>query len=248
MTLEQYRMNVLTQLGAPLLDIEIAQDASGNEDTTMIDRVIYVAFNELREYVDTPYFVTLNAPPVGPIDTTEYSIRAVQYVMRGTMNYWNAQTNIEGLLWSPLATFMTQSENMGYSNYSQANFLQDYIASLHYKQLRNTLNQDLDYTFDSVNQKLYIYQQIPRAPQITIAFNKRYEAVEELEEPYWINMLTRLATAYAKIVVGRIRSKFKMTAAPYTLDGEALISEGTSEITEIRTFLNDNNNIFIPRD
>ena len=245
MKLCEYKDYILTMLGAPLLDVEIDID-----ENKVMDKVIKAAFLELREYIDTPFYQTIaSSSSNSGIDVSKYNVRAILYVTRGDINFMNASENTEALLWSPLTTMMTQTINYGYNNtYSQSDFLQDYMASLRYRQLRNTLNQDLDFTYDSVNKKLYVFQQIPIADTITMVYNKYFEDVEEIKDPYWVNLMLRLSTAYAKMIVGRIRSKYTMASAPYTLDGNTLLSEAQSELAEIRAFLNENNNIFIPRD
>ncbi len=239
MEINEYKYNILTMLGSPILNIEV-------EDH--LNQIINCAFLELKEYIDTPHYDTVS---VGSdcIDLTSYKVRAILYVTRGTVSFLNASENTDALLWSPLTTMMTQTINFGYNRlYSQTNLLQDYNASLQYRQLRNTINPDLDYTYDSVNKRLYLYQQIPKATQVTIVYNKRYDEVSEIEDPFWVTLLFKLALAYTKQVLGRVRGKYKMSAAPYELDAETLLSEANSELSEIRQFLNDNNNIFIPRD
>lgn len=242
MTIDEYKDVIMTKLGAPLMDIEIEMD--GNE---VLDKVINAAFLELRNYIDTPYFQTFTATN-GAIDVSEYNVKAILYVMRGEINYRNVTNDTSALLWSPLTSFYTQSANMGYSLYSQLNYLQDYMSTLYYRQMRNTLNQDCDYQYDAVNQKLYIFQQYPTSSTITMVYNKYYNSAEEIIEPYWQQLMIRLATAYAKEVLGRIRGKYTPTSSPYSLDADTLLSEAQAELTEIRTFLQDNDNLFLPID
>ena len=47
-----------------------------------------------------------------------------------------------------------------------------------------------------------------------------------------------------KVVLGRIRSKYKSSSSKFELDGDQLLSEGNSEIQSIRQFLDDNKDIF----
>lgn len=248
MKLEDYKSYIETMLGAPIIDLETCL-AEG-----FMEKIIKAAFLELRDYIDTPYYKTVAYPGTDSanktcIDLSEESVRAILYVTRGTISFQNASANTDALLWSPLTTMMTQSFNMGYyNNYSTLNFLQDYAASLRYRQLRNSLNQDLDFTYDAVEKKLYLYQQVPTSTMITIVYNKEYTDIEEIQDSFWINLMLRLATAYTKQVLGRIRGKYKMASAPYELDADTLLAEASNEISEIRAFLNENNNIFIPRD
>ena len=83
---------------------------------------------------------------------------------------------------------------------------------------------------------------------ITVVYNKNLVNVEEIQDDYWVNYLIRLSLAYTKETLGRIRSKYKMTSAPYELDGDTLLSEAQSELTELRQFLQDNDNLFMPID
>ena len=243
MTLAEYGEKIEIMLGAPLLDIEVHEQ---------LDKIIGCAFLELKEHIDTPHYQTFNTPATSVqsgFDMSEYDIRAILYIMRGTITWMNATENTDALLWSPLTQMLTQSRTMGYNgHYSQSDFLRDYNATLRYRQVRNTLNQDLDFTFDAEEQKLYVFQQIPQASQLTIAYNKKYSSVEEIKDPFWVTLMFRLAMAYTKQVLGRIRGKYKMTSAPYELDSVEMLSEANSELAEIRAFLEENNNIFIPRD
>lgn len=248
MKIEEYKSYIETMLGAPIIDLET------NLSKDMLEKIIKAAFMELRDYIDTPYYKTVAYPGENSankcaIDLSEDAVRAVLYVTRGTISFQNASANTDALLWSPLTTMMTQSFNMGYYNtYSTLDFLQDYTASLRYRQLRNALNQDLDFTYDAVEHKLYLYQQVPTSTMITVVYNKEFKDVEEIQDSFWVNLMLRLAIAYTKQVLGRIRGKYRMSSAPYELDSDTLLSEANTELSEIRAFLNENNNIFIPRD
>ena len=47
-----------------------------------------------------------------------------------------------------------------------------------------------------------------------------------------------------KIVLGRIRSKYKSNSAKFQLDGDTLLAEGNAEVQAVRQFLDDNKDIF----
>lgn len=249
MKIEDYVNQIKLMLGSPVLEIEI-------EDK--LRDIVGLAFNELKLYIDTPHYDTIDVKPENEYksgyDVSDLHIRAVLFVARGTISLISANDSSDALLWSPLSITLNQnwnySYNYGYSKspYSQLNLLKGYNTSQLYQQLRNALQQDLDFTYDAYNQKLYVYQQIPNSKQITIVYNKEYDSVEEIKDPFWSNLLFRLALAYSKQILGRIRGKYKMASAPYELDADTLLSEATSELGEIRQFLTENNNIFIPRD
>lgn len=248
MNLVDYKNQIELMLGAPVLEIEVSDK---------LEDIIKMAFNEIKLYIDTPSYITLDVS--GPdytsgIDVSKYKIRAILYVCRGTISLINAEDSSNSLLWSPLNITLNQNSSYSYnfgnstSKYSQLNMLQAYNTSMIYQQLRSSLQTDLDYTFDVENQKLYVFQQIPKSNQITVVCNKEYEEVSDIKDPFWSNLLFRLSLAYTKQILGRIRGKYKMASAPYELDADTLLQESTSELSEIREFLSENNNIFIPRD
>lgn len=61
-------------------------------------------------------------------------------------------------------------------------------------------------------------------------------------------MLIRLATAIAKVTVGRIRTRFTQSNALWAQDGELLLNEGNEELTALREHLKDNSQLVYPID
>lgn len=235
---DQYIAIIKSRLGGQLLDLELTDEQIGE----MVD----IAFMELSPYIDTPYFKTV--PASNCIDLSEENVRAILYVMRANFGSTNTSSgDAASLLWSPLTYTMNQYSTLnGYSG--TRNLLKGYTTSLIYQQIRNTIQQDLDFTYDANSQKLYIHQQIPGSASLTVVYNKNFINVDEVEDDYWVSYLIRFSLAYTKEAIGRIRSKYKMTSAPYDLDGDALLSEAQSELSELRQFLQDNDNLFIPID
>ena len=248
MTLEEYSQNILRRLGDPFVDVQYAGVPNEEGNTVnMVPLLINDAFQELKSYIDEVYYLTVPGT-TSKIDLTDYNVRTIAYVMRGTINSITAPESIDGLLFSPIALMTTQSQLMGFNPYSTRGYVLDYASSLQYRQLRNTISPDLDFTYDYPNHTLYIYQQIPTSPTLTIAYNKEYSDVSDIKDPFWINWMIRLGLAYVKESLGRARSKYELADAPYTLDGDQLLSEAQSELAEIRQFLNDNNEMFFPID
>jgi ribosomal protein L10 len=48
-----------------------------------------------------------------------------------------------------------------------------------------------------------------------------------------------MAVAQTKVAVGRVRSKFKQSNALWVLDGDSLLEEGKTELTNLRQELKD---------
>jgi len=72
---------------------------------------------------------------------------------------------------------------------------------------------------------------------ITIEYVPRYNSVEEIKSDYWIDILTRLSVAITKVTLGRIRTRYTQSNALWTQDGETMLTEGTTELTNLREFL-----------
>ena len=68
----------------------------------------------------------------------------------------------------------------------------------------------------------------------------RFTDVSEVDNDFWIDVITRLSIAKAKIVVGRIRTRFTQSNALWTMDGETLLNEGNTEINALREYLRAN--------
>lgn len=225
LTLDNYAEDMLLKLGSPILDIESKHQA---------EEVVEMAFNELKSYIaDTE---TLTLPYSQVIDVSEYKINNVVYLMRGK--------NVSGpggfqdimYIYSRTAAFGT--------SYSLA----DYSRTLLAQQNRNALATDLDFHFDKRENKLYVYAQQPIPTHVTLVYTRDYEDVSEIIEPYWQNMLKRLSLAMMKEVLGRIRGKYNLNSATYSLDADKLLAESQAELAEIRTYLNNNSDLLLPID
>jgi hypothetical protein len=88
----------------------------------------------------------------------------------------------------------------------------------------------------------------PFVNAITIQYIPDYKDVEEITEVFWVDFILKLATAYAKQILGRIRSKYTLNSSTYTLDGATLLSEANTEIQELQTYLRDNVDLAFPID
>lgn len=111
------------------------------------------------------------------------------------------------------------------------------ISQLALQQVRNTLSTDLDFTYDQLNDVVYIPQRAPIPAMVTIQYVPKFTDVSEIIEPTWVNYLTRLGIAYAKIAIGRTRSKYIIEGSNVSLDGEAMLSEGNAELEAARNEL-----------
>ena len=110
-------------------------------------------------------------------------------------------------------------------------------------QIRNTTSTDLAYRYDKSSNKLYINVASNLPSRITIEYVPRYDDVSEIVSDYWIDMLVRLCVANAKVIVGRIRSRYSQSNALWAQDGDTLLNEGNSELAELREHLVTNSQL-----
>ena len=80
--------------------------------------------------------------------------------------------------------------------------------------IRNSIaGADLDFREDKINHKLYINFSATAPTYVTIEYVPFIRTVEDIVGDYWVDILKRLSLAYAKIAVGRARTRFKQSSA-----------------------------------
>lgn len=228
MTLAEYTEEIAFQLGGSILDLEIAND---------LPRCVNRAFREVKRYITTPAYMTLpwNSNNGGnKINLKDKKVYSIINVLRP--NSYNS------LSVNSLDVFgLAQS-------YSAVTNLDAYMNRMLRLQQMNSISTDLDFVWDAHTKDLYVTMNPPYTNQITIAYVPDYQSVEEITEVYWVDIILKLATAYAKQVLGRVRSKYTLNSAQYNLDGETLLAEAKEEIAEIITYLRTNVDLAFPID
>lgn len=224
MTMQEYKEEIEYSLGAPIVEVEVKN---------YLEVYINRAFKELKRYISTPYFTTI--PFTGTaINLSSYNVYSVINVMRGEPTY---------------GTFMQDADVFTMaSSYYNMNNVNNYVNRMLILQQRNTIATDLDYMWNIENKTLYISTNPPFPPCLTIQYTKDYQSVDEIKDPYWTDILLRLAIAYSKQALGRVRAKYTLNSAQYNLDGETLINEANAEIEGIRTHLMTNCDVSYPID
>lgn len=234
MTLAEYTDEIMFSLGGigdNSVEIEIGESG--------IVRCINRAFREVKQYVTTPAYMTL---PFGArengigctINLKDKNVYSVINVMR--------PDSYNSLSMNTLDVF---GLNLTYSAITNMDAYANRMLRL---QQLNTISTDLDFIWDSHTKELSVTMNPPFTNAITIQYIPDYKDVEEITEVFWMDIILRLATAYAKQAIGRIRSKYTLNSSAYSLDGETLLQEANTEIQEIRTFLTTNDDLVFPID
>ena len=129
------------------------------------------------------------------------------------------------------------------------NWTYNYINYSSLQRIRNTtVGTDLDFREDKYYNKLYINFANGMPSSVTLEFVPRIQTVEDIVGDYWVDILKRLSLAYAKIAVGRARTRFVQAGALWTDDGATILQEGTTELQALRERLQANANFMYPVD
>ena len=208
------------QLGAPVVEVELTPQH--------IELIIEQAFDEIIHYMTDLYSVTVQYAQC--IDLSKYNIDSVESVVRAN------DAIMTGL------TFVYPY--MGLNNITGAYNLEGYADALQSARNMNIISTDMDFRWDKPNRKLYVVAN-PNVPYyVTVIFKPEYYTVEDIREQYWETQLRRLALGMSKVVLGRIRSKYKSNTTKFQLDGDTLLTEGAAEIDAVRQRLDGNKDIF----
>lgn len=222
--MQDYVDYIALQLGASVVTVEIEED---------LPRVVNMAFQELRHYITDVR--TMTVPYSNKIDLSGKKVANVVYIMRGK------NTNGPGGFQDVMYIYSRMNALTTYT-------LTDYARSLMANQNKAALATDLDFHYDKSEEVLYVYAWQALPTTITLVYTPEYESVEEIIEPFWQNLLKRLSLAMTKEILGRIRGKYTLNSATYNLDADQLLSEAQQELTEIRTYLNENSDMLLPID
>ena len=225
MTMSEYVAKLSFMLGFP---------ANKNIEKLDLTQAVTMAFDELKEYMKTP--VSLTVPYATRVDLKAVGINTVNVlrVRPAEPRLGLSLTSFE----SGNVFQVAAAVNLG-SGYGAGKGLNidPIVSQLALQQVRNTLSTDLDFTYDQLNGVVYIPQRAPIPAVITIQYVPIFTDVSEIVEPTWINYLTRLGLAYAKIALGRTRSKYTIEGSNVTLDGAVILEEGNAELEAIRNEL-----------
>lgn len=218
-------------------------------DETGFNKILDMSLREIQRYIRDTKLITV--PYSTCIDTSSFKdengnpikIMSIDNVYRTrAMASSNGSYNSD-----PVAM---QYATM-YGTGSLRNFQSQLYNLMSYNtmsQIQNSMSTDLLFKFDKYANKLYINASAGVPSEVTIEYIPRFDRVEDIESDYWIDILIRMAVANAKIIVGRIRTRYTQSNALWTQDGDRILEEGTTELNELRQHLLDNTWLTYPID
>ena len=238
MTIDAYREEIKLNLTGYLLDLEI--------DDPTIDNIILVSMREIQRYMDSTKLLTI--PYTGScIKLGDLKINSISRVFR-TVGYTGNQT-IEGTSQvDPMYVGMLQMLSGNGNLYNINDWTYNYAAFNAGLQIRNTLSTDLLFRYQRDTNEVYINTSFDSPALITIEYVPRFDDVDDIKSDYWIDQLTKLATARTKQIIGRIRTRFQQSNALWSQDGDTLLNEANAELTQIRADLKASTQLVYPID
>lgn len=243
MTLAEYLDDIKLELTGGVLNLEVTDD--------ILEKILMKSFKEINRYIDTTKLITVPFSPcidLGPyvddkgVKHPGFKSNAVVKVYR-TEGYTGDITSGGVMYADPMQAQMWMAFSNGSTMYNLQDYVMNYLSYNTLLQMRNTTSTDLAFREDKSEHKLYINTGYDAPVNITIEYIPIYENVEEIEDPYWSDILRRLAIANTKVILGRVRTRMKDKNALFEDDGDAILAEGTKELEELRELLRVNDQL-----
>ena len=226
MKMSEYVDDISFQIGGGILNVEIEGS---------LPKCVNKAFREIKRYISTPHYKTVAFS--NTIDCSDMGVYTIINVMRATPIYGTNIGDLTGLdVFSAAASAMTSVDTSAYETVLQK------------IQIRNTMSTDLDFIWEPSTKLLRLNVNPPFPVYVTLNYIPEYTDVEQITEPFWEDFILKLATAYAKIVLGRIYTKYTVKSSQYEMNGQGLLEEGNKERDEIISYLRENTDMILPID
>ena len=217
-------------------------------DDSTLDLTVNKSLRELQRYWDETTLVTI--PYASCINYAGTPLEESSSIVRvyRTVGVGNSEDAGNSVTMDP----MYAQQWMVFSNagtmYNLQDYVMNYAAWSTLSQVRNTMSTDLAFREDKHACKLYINNNISSPGSITVEYIPKLRSVEDIKSDYWKDVLVRMSLDFAKIQIGRIRTKFTQSNALWTLDGDKLLEEGNTDLKELREILRANSNMVYPID
>ena len=243
MDINTLREEIKIKLTGGILELEL--------EDSIIDRLIASAMREVQRYINTTKLITI--PYEGCIDLSKLKDSnnlpiKVSTITRIYRNEGYVSSNSGSGVMDPLYASQWQLLSGTGNLYNFQDYALNYMSWNTLLQIRNTTSTDLAFKYDKANEKLYINIATDKPAKITLEYIPRFDSIEEVNSDYWIDVIFRLSTALCKIALGRIRTRYTQSNALWTQDGETMLNEGNTELTDIRNSLQNNILLCYPYD
>lgn len=205
MTEESIKNFINTMLGGSKLNIEL--------DEQDFKEIIQHALEVLRPRYSGVRYIQVDGTN-SPIDLSSHNIIEVIQIYEGQDTGVN---QLQSQMFLNPGVFVFNSD-----------FKDNYIQYLTYTKLASAYQtvQNATWKYDNVHKLLYLNKKRPQVLKALVELR----AVTDIEETcQWFAWFKDYCLALAKICVGRMRSKYKLSNAQYELDGDVILNEGIQE-------------------
>lgn len=209
-----------------------------NVENLDLRKAVLIAFSEAKRYMRTTALKTV--PYATRIDLEKVGIRTsvVRAVYPAYPKMGLNLSNVE----SGNVFQLAAAVNAGAMLNSTTGNLDPIVNQVAMAQAANVLATDWQWKYDQLNQCLYVTCKSPRPSQVTVSYVPDFQDVSEITSRAWQNIIVRLSEAYAKLSLGRTRSKYTIQGSNVALDGEALLEEANSQLQSLREEMESKSN------
>ena len=236
MDMRAYVDEIKLSVTGGVLELEIGDET--------IMQIVNSALRELQRYICSTRIVTV--PYEKCIDMSKQKVNAIARVYRAQASGTTSQQPESGI--DPMQIGLWQLTSGVGNMYNFSDYVNRFASWSTIQQVSNTLSTDLAWYYEDAEKRLYINTRLDSGSQVTIEYIPRYDDVSEITSDFWIDVLMRLSKALTKITLGRIRGRFTQSNALWTSDAAAMLQEGHSELSELRTYLQQNTQLLNPLD
>lgn len=219
----------------------------GLDDETL-ELIVNKSIREVNRYINETKLITI--PYSRCIDMSGFDVKNIFDIYRtdaiGDPGDYNSKSNGGISDVDPMMANWYIYSN-GYTMYNLQDWILNYEAFNVLNQIENTSTTPLKYDYDKDSQKLYINcNDVPN--YISIRYTPIIHSPEEIKTEFWKDILLKLAIANTKVIVGRVRSRYKLSNELWSQDGDTLLEEGNNELNNINEILRANAKMTFPLD
>lgn len=236
MDMKAYIDEIKLEVTGGILELEIGDE--------VLQKVLNSSLREIQRYICSTKIVTL--PYNRCIDFKEHNLK-VNTVTKVFRASGDGISNNEQSVSDPLQLSFYQLAT-GNNMYNFNDFAARYASWNTARQISNTMSTDLAWYYQDSESKLYINTSLSNGTNITIEYVPRYDSIEEITSDYWIDVLMRMSKASTKVILGRIRGRYKQSNALWVNDADTMLQEGQQELAELRQKLEANTQLIYPID
>ena len=235
---QEFIENIKLELTGGILTLELPDET--------LKKVLDRTLQEVQRFIDVTEFMTI--PYASCIDISNTKISSVSRVYRVEGYVGDTETGAPWEIMDPMYVQTWMAFTNGGTMYNLNDYVLNYAAYNTMLQMRNVTTTDIAFKQDHQAGKLYINSGFDRPTAITIEYIPVFESVEDIHSNYWIDIIQRLAIARTKVILGRIRTRYKASSSLWEQDGETMLAEGQEELKNLQEILRTNSQIIYPID